>query len=317
MTRNRPFVELDLKDPTDLSVAQELVAGADILVEGFRPGVMERLGLGPEQAEALNPRVIYARMTGWGQTGPRSHTAGHDLTYIAVTGALHVATRAGGTPTPPANLLGDFGGGGFYLATAVLAAVVARQRTGRGIVLDVGVMDGTTYLTSMLHEYRAEGRWSDTPASNRLDTGAPYYDVYPCADGRFVAVGALEEPFFRELLTLLGIDRDLGFDRLDPAEWPRLRTLLAEAILARTRDEWSRLAAGTDACVAPVLDLGEAAYEEHMASRQVLRPRPDSAGWTPVLPVGHLSGADDLKAVLQRWGDLSERAQAQLSRGRS
>ena len=301
MSRNRPFVELDLKHPDDVQLARDLVAGADVLVEGFRPGVMERLELGPDDLSAVENGLVYGRMTGWGQTGPRAHTAGHDLTYIAVTGALHLATRPGAAPMPTANLLGDFGGGGMYLVAGILAAIIERQRTGRGSVLDIAIMDGTVYLTSMLQEYWAEGRWSDTPASNRLDTGAPYYDVYECSDGRFVAVGALEDPFFVQLMELLEIDPDLGYDRLDPENWPHLRELITAAVRRRSRDEWARLAADTDACLAPVLHLGEAAGDAQMAAREVLRPRDDAAGWTPVLPLGHVQTGRGLDSVLADW----------------
>ena len=306
LTRGRPSLELDLKSPQGRDDLHALLGHADVLVEGFRPGVLERLGLGPDDVQARHPRVVYARMTGWGQTGPRALTAGHDLTYVAVTGALHVAGRRGAVPAPPANLLGDFGGGGMYLAVAVLAALLQRERGGPAEVLDVAVLDGTAYLTTMLQEYRALGRWSDEPASNRLDTGAPYYDVYPCADGRHLAVAALEEPFFLDLLDLLGIEAPLPFDRADPASWPRLRELLAAAVATRTRDEWARLGLERDACVAPVLDLAEAAAEPQVAARRALRPRADGRGWWPSLPWGLApepgSAVTDVAAVLAAWG---------------
>jgi alpha-methylacyl-CoA racemase len=312
MTHNRALVRLDLRDGSALAAVRELVSDADILIEGFRPGVMERLTLGPEHLVPHNERLIYARMTGWGQTGPRAHTAGHDLTYIAVTGALHLGTRAGGLPTPTANLLGDFAGGGFYLVTAILAALHERHRTGRGRVLDIGIVDGVTYLTAMLHEYRATGRWTDAPGANRLDTGAPYYDVYECADGRHLAIGALEEPFFQAMLRVLGIDPDLGFDRLDPENWPRLRSMMSEAVKRRTRDEWASLAADSDACMAPVLDLGEASGEAHVRARAVLAPRPDGVGFRPVLPIGHSAAGATVAETLRCWTSLSEGGRALL-----
>ncbi len=285
LTRGRPAVELDLKDEQGREDLHRLLTRADVLTESFRPGVVERLGLGPDVVQERHPQVVFARMTGWGQDGPRALTAGHDLTYIAVTGALHVARGRARTPAPPANLLGDFGGGGMYLATAILAALLRRQRDGAAEVLDISVLDGTTYLATMLHEYRAAGRWTDEPASNRLDMGAPYYDVYRCADGRHIAVAALEDPFFDDLLKLLEIG-PLGFDRTDPSCWPLLREMFTAAVLRRTRDEWAELSLSRDACVAPVLDLAEAASDPQIRSREVLRERADGQGWWPSLPWG-------------------------------
>lgn len=313
LTENRDLISLDLRDPESLAAVRELIDEADVLIEGFRPGAMERLGIGPEVLCLHNERLIYSRMTGWGQAGPRSHTAGHDLTYIAITGALHLATRDQGLPTPPANLLGDFGAGGFYLVTAVLAAVIERGRTGRGQVLDIGIVDATTYLTSMIHEYRADGRWSDDAGTNRLDTGAPYYDVYPCSDGKFVAVAALEDAFFLELLHVLQIDPDLGYDRLDPANWAHLRTLLGNVFRQRTRDEWSRIARDSDACIAPVLNLGEAPRDDHLVSREVLVERSSTAGWRPRLPLGYAEAAKDIASVLTSWTTLTPQARALLT----
>ncbi len=302
LSGNRPAVELDLRDEGDRLAAADLVRSAHVLVEGFRPGVMERLGLGPDVVMASNPSLVYARMTGWGQTGPRAHTAGHDLTYIAVTGALHLGTRAGGLPTPSANLLGDFGAGGMYLALGIAAALVETRTSGTGRVLDVAIVDGTVYLTGMLHEYRAQGRWSDQPGTNRLDTGAPYYDVYPCAEGGFVAVGALEEPFFVDLLDLLGLDPDLRHGREDPVNWPRLRTRIAAALMTRTRAEWAALALNRDACVAPVLDLSEVHTDPQVAARGTLPQRADGLGWRPRVPWGEVESAPELSGLLERWG---------------
>ncbi|MFD1812628.1 CaiB/BaiF CoA transferase family protein [Rhodococcus gannanensis] len=298
--RNRSTMEVDLKDEGARRLVRDAVAAADVLVEGFRPGVMERLGFGPAETTAVNERLVYARMTGWGQSGPLASTAGHDINYIALSGALHSATRRGGTPTPPANLLGDFGGGAMYLVTAVLAAVYERDRTGRGTVLDVGILDGTTYLTSMLHEYRATGRWSDEAGTNRLDTGAPYYDVYPCADGKFVAVGALEDPFFDVLLTVLGLGPELAAGRHDPASWPALRDRIAAAVRTRTRDEWAELAAPTDACLTPVLDLAEAGENPQVRERNVLVSEGRGA-WTPRLPIGFRDTAIPAQDLLDSW----------------
>ncbi|MBP2367719.1 CaiB/BaiF CoA transferase family protein [Pseudonocardia parietis] len=282
MADNRPVLELDLKSTDGAALAHRLAEAADVLVEGFRPGVLERAGLGPETLLEHNPRLVYARMTGWGQHGPLAPRAGHDLNYIALTGALHHASRDGAAPTPSANLLGDFGAGGMYLVTSVLAALLRRERTGRGETLDVAIVDGTTYLTAMLHEYRRRGTWSDVAGTNRLDTGAPFYDVYDCADGRHVAIGALEPQFFAELVTLLGLDAGWPARRDDPQTWPELRREIAAAVRTRTRDEWAAAATGTDACLSPVLDLAEAAGHPHLRARGVLAPQ--AAGWRPELP---------------------------------
>jgi alpha-methylacyl-CoA racemase len=300
LAHNRPIVGLDLKSAEGVDAVKELSARADVVTEGFRPGVMERLGLGPADLMGTNPGLVYARMTGWGQTGRLAPTAGHDINYIALSGALHVAGRAGMPPVPPANLLGDFGGGGLYLVTAVLAALVERARTGSGQVLDVAITDGTAYLSGMLHEYRTEGRWSDVPGTNRLDTGAPYYDVYTCSDGRYVAVGALEDQFFDALARLLGLDESYARTRHDPATWPQLRSDIAEKVMGRTRDEWAELAADTDACLTPVLSLAEAPVHPHAVERETFRAVP--GGWVPRLPQGHRPAADPLADMLGRWG---------------
>jgi len=313
LERGRPVVTVNLKDPAELETVRALVAQTDVLLEGYRPGVAERLGLGPDDCLAINPRLVYGRMTGWGQTGPLAMTAGHDINYIAVTGALHAAARQGQPPTPPANLLGDFGGGGMYLVTAVLAALVQRGRTGTGTVLDIAITDGTTYLASMLYGMRRDGGWRDEAGTNLLDTGAPYYDVYPCADGRYVAVGALEPQFFAALATLLGLAPEVCEDRDDPARWPALRTAIATALRTRTRDEWAALAEGTDACLSPVLDLGEAQRHGQALARATF------VDGMPRLPLGHrpraASAADvarawnlspDVAAAVARWSSTSD-----------
>ncbi|MFE2068675.1 CaiB/BaiF CoA transferase family protein [Streptomyces sp. NPDC059467] len=306
LVENRPVVELDVKSAEGRERALRLAERCDVLIEGFRPGVMERLGLGPDDVRERSPRLVYARMTGWGQYGPLAPTAGHDINYIAISGALHHAARRGGTPTPTANLLGDFGAGGLYLVMSVLAALYERARTGAGRVLDVAIVDGTTYLTAMLHEYRSRGAWSDVAGTNRLDTGAPYYDVYPCADGGHVAVGALEAPFFAALAELLGLDPAWTGVREDPARWPELRRDIAEALLRRTRDEWADAAARTDACLTPVLNLAEAAGHPHLSARQALVPAPDGRpGWRPALGGGRSVRARRVRSVteaLTRWG---------------
>ncbi|WP_327000482.1 CoA transferase [Dactylosporangium sp. NBC_01737] len=304
LERGRPVVSVNLKDPATVEVVSGLVASADVLLEGYRPGVAERLGLGPKDCHAINPRLVYGRMTGWGQTGPLAATAGHDITYIAVTGALHAAARHGRPPTPPANLLGDFGGGGMYLVTAVLAALVERAHTGTGRVLDVAIADGTTYLASMLYGMHRDGRWQDEAGTNLLDTGAPYYDVYACADGRYVAIGALEPQFFAALADLLGLSAAAREGRDDPARWPALRAAIAAAVLTRSRDEWAALAAGTDACLAPVLNLSEAPRHGQAVARGTF------ADGMPRLPIGHATATASAADVVRAWGVTPELAAA-------
>ncbi|WP_281940562.1 CaiB/BaiF CoA transferase family protein [Micromonospora sp. AKA38] len=271
LNRNRRSVALDLKHPDGRELLLSLVAGADALVEGFRPGVAERLGLGPQECLAANPRLVYGRMTGWGQDGPLARTAGHDIDYLALTGALHGVGRAGERPVPPMNLLGDFGGGGMMLALGVVAAVYAVRGGAPGQVVDAAIVDGVSVLATQIHALRGLGLWQDPRGGNLLDGGAPFYDTYECADGRYVAVGALEPQFYAELVRLTGfpLDGDDAPDRDDPANWPALRAAWARLFRTRTRDEWAELLAGTDACVAPVLDWAEAPRHPHLAARDV------------------------------------------------
>ncbi len=269
--RGRRPVVLDLKHPGGVSALLGLIERADVLIEPFRPGVAERLGIGPQVCLERNPRLIYGRMTGWGQDGPWAGAAGHDIAYIAITGALHAIGRAGGPPQPPVNLLGDFGGGTMFLLTGVLAALWERERSGRGQVVDAAIVDGTASLTSFLFGLRGQGLWSDQRGVNLLDTGAPYYDVYETADGGWMAVGALEPQFFAELIRLLGLAD--APPQHDLARWPQLRAMLSERFRQRTRDEWAAVFAGTDACVAPVLTFAEAQHHPQIAARQTLVER--------------------------------------------
>lgn len=262
LNRGRRSAALDLKQPAAVDVVRRLVAQADVLVEGFRPGVAERLGLGPEDCQAINPRLVYGRMTGWGQDGPLAQTAGHDIDYLALSGALHLIGRAGGPPQVPANLLGDFAGGSLYLVIGVLAALHESQRSGRGQVVDAAIVDGSAHLTTMLLGALAAGSWRQERGTNLLDTGAPFYDVYETADGKHVAVGALEPQFYAELIDKLGIDAP---DRNDPAQWPELRKVLTETFRQRTQAEWAELFDGSDACVTPVLP--PAAEHPHLVAR--------------------------------------------------
>ena len=267
MSRGRRSVAVDLKHPDGREAVLRLVERADVLLEGFRPGVTERLGLGPDDVRLRNPRCIYGRMTGWGQDGPLADRAGHDIDYIALSGALHGFARAGERPVPPVNLVGDFAGGGAFLALGVVAALWERERSGKGKVVDAAMVDGSAVLTTMLHGLLAQGRWRDEAGVNFADTGSAYYEVYECADGRHIAVGAIEGPFYGELLAGLGLAREDVPDRRDPASWPALKSRFAAVFKTRTRDEWAAQFESTDACVAPVLSLTEAPRHAHNVAR--------------------------------------------------
>ncbi|HEY3502452.1 MAG TPA: CaiB/BaiF CoA-transferase family protein [Actinocatenispora sp.] len=269
--RGRRSVAVDLKNPDGVAVVLRLAGTADALIEGYRPGVAERLGIGPEPCLAANPRLVYGRMTGWGQDGPLAQRAGHDIDYIALAGALSMVGRRGEAPTVPLNLIGDFGGGGMLMAVGVLAGLLGARISGRGQVVDAAMVDGTATLLSMLLGLRAAGMWGER-GGNLLDGGAPFYDAYRCADGGYVAVGALEDPFYAELLAGLGLSGDDTLPpRDEPARWPELRERLAAVFATRTRDEWADRFADTDACVAPVLDPDEAADHPHLAARGTYR----------------------------------------------
>nr|AKT74270.1 TxnP3 [Streptomyces bottropensis] len=267
LDRGRRSVALDLKDPDGVEAVLRLTERCDVLVEGFRPGVAERLGIGPHHCHARNPALVYARMTGWGQHGPLARTPGHDINYIALTGALDAIGTSGGPPVPPVNLLGDFAGGGMLLFGGVLAAVLEQRRTGRGRVVDAAVVDGTALLMAMLLDMSASGHWPSARGGNLLDGGAPFYCVYPCGDGRYVAVGALEDRFFTSLVQGLGLDPSGLPDRWERANWQTLRSLFASRFARRTRDEWASVFAGTEACVTPVLNPAEAARHPHLRAR--------------------------------------------------
>jgi alpha-methylacyl-CoA racemase len=266
--RGRREVILDLKADDGWAALRMLIAEADVLIDPFRPGVCERLGFGPDDCLAVNPALIYGRITGWGQDGPLAHTAGHDINYIAITGALDAIGRSDGPPQPPLNLLGDFGGGTMYLLIGILAALYERTRSGRGQVVDAAIVDGVVSLTGYIHGMRAMGSWQDARGTNRLDTGAPYYDVYETADGKWLAVGAIEQKFYAELLRLSGVE-DVA-DRHDRQQWPELRRRFAACFHSRDRDEWETVFAGSDACVTPVLTWSEAEAHPHLVARASL-----------------------------------------------
>jgi alpha-methylacyl-CoA racemase len=266
LSRSRATVEADLKTPAGLDTALALADRADAVIEGYRPGVMERLGLGPEALHARNPKLVFGRMTGWGQTGPFAAMAGHDINYISITGALHAIGRAGEAPVPPLNLVGDYGGGAMFLVSGLLAAIIRARATGEGDVVDVAMTEGTMTLLSMFHAFLAQGRWQDRRESNLLDGGAPFYRCYECADGRHVAVGCLEPQFYAEFLKGLELD-PADWPQHDLKRWPAMADAFAARFKTQARDAWADRFAGTDACVTPVLTFGEAPLHPHNAGR--------------------------------------------------
>jgi len=266
--RGRESIAVNMKDPRGIEIILRLVHRADALVEGFRPGVMEKLGLGPDACRAHNPRLVYGRMTGWGQTGPLAHSAGHDLNYIALSGALHAIGPADGPPLPPLNLVGDYGGGGMSMALGIVAALFEASRSGLGQVVDAAMVDGVATLMAPIYGMRAKGHWRDDRGSNFLDGAAHFYGTYECADGKYVSIGAIEPQFYRMLLDKCGI-ADPDFERQwDAAQWPALRRKLQAIIRTRSRTEWCELLEGSDACFAPVLDMAEAPLHPHNAARK-------------------------------------------------
>ncbi|HYH50900.1 MAG TPA: CaiB/BaiF CoA-transferase family protein [Acidimicrobiia bacterium] len=267
LTRGRRSIAVDLKTEEGVEVVLALAERADGLIEGFRPGVAERLGVGPEVCQARNPRLVYGRMTGWGQAGPYASMAGHDINYIALAGALWPVGRRDEPPVPPLNLIGDFGGGGMLLAFGMVCALFETQRSGRGQVVDAAMVDGAAVLTAMIHGFRASGDWVDERESNLIDGGAHFYGVYETADGGYVSIGSIEPQFYAELLRLLGIDPQELPRQSDRAAWPDLRNRLAAVFRSKTRDEWCRLMESTDACFAPVLTMAEAPHHPHNAER--------------------------------------------------
>lgn len=313
LNRGRSSVAIDLKHPQAAALVLDLVAGADVLIEGFRPGVVERLGIGPGPCLARNPRLVFGRMTGFGQEGVLAQRAGHDINYIALSGALDAIGPPDGDPVPPLNLVGDFGGGALYLAYGIVCALLESRQSGRGQVVDAAIVDGASSMMAMFHAARADGSWSPQRGSNLLDGGAHFYHAYACADGRHVSVGAIEPQFYQELLNGLGLadDEDLLANQHARAEWPRLRARLAAVFLTRTRDEWAQVFAGTDACVVPVLRLDEVAAHPHNAERQVIQdvaglPQPAPAPRFSRTP-GRLSSPPPLpgehtRAALLDWG---------------
>ena len=309
--RGRRSVALDLKHEGAAEVVLRLVERADALLEGFRPGVMERLGLGPDACLGRNERLVYARMTGWGQDGPLAQQPGHDLNYVALSGALGAIGRAGQLPVPPLNLVGDFGGGGMLVALGVVSAVLEARSSGRGQVVDAAMTDGSALLMTMIYGARNAGAWSTERGTNLLDGGAPFYDVYATSDGGAVAVGCLEPSFYAELMRVLDLERPELADHMNPERWPAIRAALEETFATRTRDEWEALFAGSETCVAPVLDLDEAPlhpqnraratfYEDDRGMLPMPAPR---FGRTPAAQPGPTSAPGaDTESALAEWG---------------
>ena len=307
--RGRKAVAFDLKKPEAVEAALKLIDGADALIEGFRPGVMERLGLGPDVCLKRNPKLVYGRMTGWGQTGPLAQAAGHDINYIALTGALHGIGNAGKKPVPPLNLVGDFGGGALYLAFGIVCGLVEAKRSGKGQVVDAAMTDGAASLMSMFYGMNAMGMWRDERGVNLLDSGAHFYDTYETKDGKYVAIGSIEPQFYRELLEKTGIT-DSAFEmQMNPQGWPALKEKLAAVIKTKTRDEWDAIMLGSDVCYAPVLSLKEAPKHPHNVAREtfveidgVVQPAPAPRfSRTPPKVQGGVTGADN-DAALSGWG---------------
>lgn len=310
--RGRPTLKLDLKDEAAQGTCLDLIAKADILIEGFRPGVMERLGLGPEAAFARNPALVYGRMTGWGQDGPLAGAAGHDLNYIALSGALDAIGTAE-RPVPPLNLVGDFGGGSMYLIMGVLAGLTHARATGEGQVVDAAIVDGAASLMGLSHWMKEVGLWSERRGRNLLDGGVPYYDVYRCADGKFVSVAPLEPHFYKVMLEALGVAGDPVLARRDdPEAWPEVRARLSKIFAGKTRDEWAALFDGSDACVAPVLSLNEAGAHPHNEARGNVVQRDGQSQPAPAprfsrTPGALREGGGEAAALLERWGVETDR----------
>jgi alpha-methylacyl-CoA racemase len=308
--RNRRFVIADLKSDEGRELVLKLVAKADVLIEGFRPGVTERLGLGPDDCAKVNDRLVYARMTGWGQTGPRSQQAGHDINYISLNGLLHSVGRAGERPVPPLNLVGDFGGGSMFLLLGILSALWERQTSGKGQVVDAAMIDGSSVLAQMMWGMREMGVWTDERGTNMLDGGAPYYDTYECADGNYVSVGAIESQFYAAMLDGLGLDPADLPGQNDRSRWPELRTRFTEVFASKDRDHWAKVFANSDACVTPVLAFGEVEIEPHITERDTFYrvgkglqplPAPRFSRSAPHEPRPPREPGSDTESILNDW----------------
>ncbi|MFI5032286.1 MAG: CaiB/BaiF CoA transferase family protein [Reyranellales bacterium] len=310
--RGRRTVFMDLKNPRALSAVKAMIAKADAVTEGFRPGVVERLGLGPDDCLCLNPKLVYGRITGWGQDGPLAAEPGHDINYIALTGALHSIGRKDGPPVPPLNLVGDFGGGAMYLAFGMVCAILEARSSGKGQVVDAAMIDGAASLMTMMYGMHAAGLWTDDRGSNRLDSGTPWYDVYETSDGKWISVGCNEPQFYEALLDRLGADRaTLPADRHDRKGWPAIRSFFTRKFREKTRDEWCEIMTGCEVCFAPVLSMAEAPQHPHMKARGtfveldgIVQPAPAPRFSRTRSEIRHTAGSVDQQAddVLRDWG---------------
>ena len=310
LNRGRKSVAFDLKNQDGIKALLRLVEEADAFIEGFRPGVAERLGIGPEECLGRNPRLVYGRMTGWGQTGPYSNMAGHDINYIALSGVLGTIGREGEPPVPPVNLVGDFGGGGMLLALGICAAFVEVQTSGKGQVVDAAMTDGSALLATMIHTFLSMGVWGDR-GTNMLDTGAPFYDVYECADGEYISLGSIEPQFYAELLRITGLDQEELPKQMDRSQWPKMKLKIAETIRSKTRDQWVELMEGTDVCFAPVLSPSEACAHPHNVERETFvevcgvkqpAPAPRFSRTPGVIDGPPPHPGEHTEEVLSRWG---------------
>lgn len=311
LARGRPALSIDLRNPQGTELVLHLLDNADVLIEGFRPGVMERLNLGPTTCLVRRPSLVYGRMTGWGQDGPLAHCAGHDINYIALVGALHSIGQPDKPPTIPLNYIGDFGGGAMMLAFGLLCAVLESRQSGEGQVVDAAMTDGAAALSSIMYGMHAEGNWSNRRGENMLDGGAHFYNTYACADGKSIAIGAVEPKFYQLLLRLCGMDEPDAYEHMDSREWPQLKHCLSQLFSTQTRDEWCALLEGTDACFAPVLDWDEAPLHPHNQARQTFievdgvvqpAPAPKFSRTPAAAPQSGAAMTSDARSILLDWG---------------
>ena len=312
LARGRSSIGIDLKNPGGVEVVMKIIETADGLIEGFRPGVMERLGLGPEECLERNPKLVYGRMTGWGQEGPYSMAAGHDINYIALAGALEPIGRKGEAPVPPLNLVGDFGGGGMLLAFGMVCGIIESRKSGSGQVVDAAMVDGAATLMAMFHSMRAMGVWNDERGTNLLDTGSHFYDVYECSDGLYISIGSIEPQFYSELMRLTGLTEDEEFQRqMEREAWPNLKERITEVFKSKSRDEWCTIMEGTDVCFAPVLTIEEAPKHPHNVQRDVFteiegvtqpNPSPRFSRTTPSIQGPPAHAGKDTNLILKSLG---------------
>lgn len=311
LARNRPALAIDLRNPQGRELVLKLLDNADLLIEGFRPGVMERLQLGPDVCLARSPGLVYGRMTGWGQDGPLASSAGHDINYIALVGALHAIGESGKPPTIPLNYIGDFGGGAMMLAFGLMCAVFEAQKSGQGQVVDAAMTDGAALLSGIMYGMHAEGKWNNRRGTNMLDGGAHFYNTYDCADGKSIALGAVEPRFYLLLLKLCGMDEPEAYEHLDRSKWPQLKQRLTQLFITRTRDEWCALLEGTDACFAPILDWDEAPLHPHNQARKTFveidgvvqpAPAPRFSRTPAAVPQTGKAMTGNVRSLLHGWG---------------